>query len=73
VIATSRNVSTMGDFKHERTIKKFALDVTQDEQVKKVVQQVVEQEGGIDILVNNAGMIAPGTYYYIRHLATEQG
>ncbi|KAF8349696.1 oxidoreductase [Amanita rubescens] len=60
VIATSRNVSTMGDFKHETTIKKFALDVTQDEQVKEVVQQVVEQEGGIDILVNNAGMIAPG-------------
>jgi len=50
----------MGDFKHETTIKKFALDVTQDEQVKNVVQQVVEQEGGIDILVNNAGMIAPG-------------
>lgn len=53
-------MSTIGDFKHETKIKKFALDVTQDEQVKKVVQQIVEQEGGIDILVNNAGMIAPG-------------
>lgn len=53
-------MSTIGDFKHETKIKKFALDVTQGEQVKKVVQQIVEQEGGIDILVNNAGMIAPG-------------
>ena len=66
VIVTSRDLSTLGDFKHEAAIKKFALDVTQDEQIQKVVQQVVEQEGRIDILVNNAGVITPGTTFACR-------
>ncbi|KAK2461589.1 hypothetical protein APHAL10511_006052 [Amanita phalloides] len=60
VIATSRNASTIGGFRDETNIRKLALDITKDEQVQKVVQHVVEQEGRIDILVNNAGLISPG-------------
>lgn len=35
----------------------MALDVTQEEQWQKVINDVVEQQGGLDILVNNAGMV----------------
>jgi len=34
----------------------FALDVTQEEQVKAAVKGVIDQFGKIDILVNNAGI-----------------
>ena len=33
-----------------------ACDVTDSEQVKALIQQVIEQHGGIDIVVNNAGV-----------------
>jgi 3-oxoacyl-[acyl-carrier protein] reductase len=36
------------------------LDVTSQDQVKKVVKQVVEEFGKIDILVNNAGITRDG-------------
>jgi short-subunit dehydrogenase len=39
----------------------LALDVTRDESVEAVVQQVIGLEGRIDLLVNNAGFgVAPG-------------
>ena len=36
-------------------IHRLPLDVTKDDDVHKVVQTIVDSEGGIDILVNNAG------------------
>lgn len=60
VIATSRDVSTIGEFKDESNIRRFALDVGKDDQVVTVVREIVEQEGRIDILINNAGLITPG-------------
>jgi len=35
------------------------VDVTQSDQVEAMVQQSVEQLGGVDILVNNAGILGP--------------
>ncbi|KAF8640534.1 hypothetical protein AX17_000196 [Amanita inopinata Kibby_2008] len=58
VYATSRNVSTIGDFEN-KSVKKHALDVTQDEQVQNLVQHVMGAEGRIDIFVNNAGSLWP--------------
>jgi NADP-dependent 3-hydroxy acid dehydrogenase YdfG len=60
VIATSRNAATVENFKYKSHISKFALDVTDDEQVNSVVQQIVEREGRIDILVCNAGVLLAG-------------
>lgn len=45
----------MHDFTHS-TIKTLTLDVTHDEDIKRVVDHVIEAEGHIDILVNNAGI-----------------
>jgi NAD(P)-dependent dehydrogenase (short-subunit alcohol dehydrogenase family) len=36
----------------------FTVDVSREDDVKRLVQEVVEQCGGIDILVNNAGLYA---------------
>jgi NAD(P)-dependent dehydrogenase (short-subunit alcohol dehydrogenase family) len=39
----------------------FPADVTQEQEVKRVVREVVAAYGGIDVLVNAAGIIATGT------------
>jgi len=40
-----------------RTIRGYRLDVTDEEQVKQVVEQVIRDFGQLDILVNNAGNV----------------
>jgi NADP-dependent 3-hydroxy acid dehydrogenase YdfG len=59
VYATSRRLETMDGFKHP--VEKRAMDVTSDNDVKIVVQSILEEQGKIDIVVNNAGVIAIGS------------
>ncbi|KAG1848595.1 Alpha/Beta hydrolase protein [Suillus tomentosus] len=53
VYATSRTLETMDGFKHP--VEKRVMDVTSDDDVKLVVQSILEEQGKIDIVVNNAG------------------
>src|SRR5436190_20639054 len=57
VIGTSRNTArvTPGD-----GVTLLDLDVTSDESVATVVEQVIERFGRLDVLVNNAGLGANG-------------
>jgi len=55
VYATARRLESMDSLVHAN-IERLTLDVTSDEQVKEVVQAIIEKEGRIDILVNNAGV-----------------
>lgn len=56
--ATSRKLEKMDGFKHP--VEKRVMDVTSDDDVKSVVQSILEEQGKIDILVNNAGAISIG-------------
>ena len=42
-------------------IERLALDVTNDANVRQVVETIIEREGRIDIVVNNAGAMCHGT------------
>ncbi|KAI0699348.1 NAD-P-binding protein [Cerioporus squamosus] len=59
VYATARRVEAMDGFLHGN-VKKLALDVTKDDNVKEVVNTVIHNEGQIDVLVNNAGISNTG-------------
>ncbi len=48
-----------GDQPHARH---FLLDVSEEEQSKKVVEDVIETFGGLDVLVNNAGVAVFGAF-----------
>lgn len=59
VYATARNpadIQTLG----EEGCKLATLDVTDDEDVERIVARIIEDEGRIDCLVNNAGYAQPG-------------
>lgn len=43
-------------------IKLLVLDVTNTEQIEKVVSTIIEEDGRIDVLVNNAGTPCPGMF-----------
>ncbi|KAG0705104.1 hypothetical protein DFH29DRAFT_316936 [Suillus ampliporus] len=58
VYATSRRLETMEGFKHP--VERRVMDVTSDDDVRLVVQSILEEQGKIDIVVNNAGAIAIG-------------
>ncbi|KZT67754.1 NAD(P)-binding protein [Daedalea quercina L-15889] len=58
VYATARRLEAMEGLAHP-SIECLALDVTDDANVKQVVETVIEREGRIDIVVNNAGAIRP--------------
>ena len=50
VVATARDLASVADFDHHDR-----LDVTDDEQVREVVDRAVQEHGRIDVVVNNAG------------------
>ena len=57
VVATARDVSKVADLAdaHPDTALALALDVTDDDQVRAVVDSAEERFGAVDVLVNNAG------------------
>jgi NAD(P)-dependent dehydrogenase (short-subunit alcohol dehydrogenase family) len=54
VYATARDTDDVADLA-EAGCETLELDVTDDEQIRAVVEQVVDETGRIDCLVNNAG------------------
>ncbi|KAF5352465.1 hypothetical protein D9756_006019 [Leucocoprinus leucothites] len=59
VYATSRRVETIADLGNPK-IHKLTLDVTSDENIQSVIQEILTKEGRLDVVVNNAGVICPG-------------
>jgi NAD(P)-dependent dehydrogenase (short-subunit alcohol dehydrogenase family) len=57
VVGTSRNASSVTP---RGGVTFLDLDVTSDESVTTVVEQVIERFGRIDVLINNAGVGAAG-------------
>src|SRR5215211_751900 len=53
VVGTSRNTSRLSP---GQGMTYLDLDVTSDESVSSVVEQVIDRFGRIDVLVNNAGL-----------------
>jgi len=59
VYATARNPDKIGESSLPSLLK-LKLDVTSDEDVQRVVDHIIQEEGKIDVIVNNAGVISPG-------------
>lgn len=58
VIITGRNLEKLEAVKKElNQLHIFQSDVTKDEDVKKLANQIQEEFGGIDVLMNNAGIM----------------
>ncbi|MCX2742807.1 SDR family oxidoreductase [Mangrovivirga sp. M17] len=55
VAATMRNPEKEPDFKKSDNVKIFKLDVTNRDEVKNCIKDVINEFGKIDVLVNNAG------------------
>ncbi|KAF7364509.1 NAD-P-binding protein [Mycena venus] len=60
VYATARKVSKMKPLEALPNVELMTLDVTNDADVLKVVESIIEKQGRIDIIVNNAGMASFG-------------
>ncbi|MCE7991495.1 MAG: SDR family oxidoreductase [Roseivirga sp.] len=59
--------------KEDLVIEVIELDVTQDDSVKKAIDQVVQADGKVDTLINNAGVMFVGiTEAYSMEQAKEQ-
>ena len=61
VYATARRPESM-DALTNPNIEKLVLDVTNDEDVHRVLGQIVEKEHKIDVVVNNAGLSIIGEW-----------
>lgn len=63
VVATARNVTDLADLAktYGDRVLPLALDVTNAEQVPRVVQQAFEHFGRVDVVLNNAGYALVGT------------
>lgn len=59
VYATARKIEDLDDLKREG-IKTEKLDVNSSEDIKRVVDHILNEEGNIDVLVNNAGFAVMG-------------
>lgn len=47
-------------FTATKTLFPVSLDITSREHVRRAIQSVIDQYGGIDVLINNAGITADG-------------
>ncbi|KAJ7143411.1 NAD-P-binding protein [Mycena crocata] len=56
VYATTRDVAKMKTLEDVPNIQVMAFDVTDNANVIRVVESIIQKEGRIDILVNNAGL-----------------
>jgi len=63
VVATARQLSSIADLKEKygSNVLTLALDVTNADQVKNVVEQAFSHFGKIDVVLNNAGYSLVGT------------
>ncbi len=59
VYATARRMEAMDGLK-QPNVEKLVLDVTDEENVRDVVETIISREGRIDVLVNNAGVLCIG-------------
>ncbi len=57
--ATARRLEAMDGFK-QHNVEKLVLDVTNEQNIRDVVNTIIEKEGRIDVLVNNAGVLCIG-------------
>ncbi|RPD56254.1 oxidoreductase [Lentinus tigrinus ALCF2SS1-7] len=55
VYATARKLEAMDGLKHSN-VEKLVLDVTNEDNIRDVVNTIISQEGRVDVLVNNAGV-----------------
>jgi len=66
VMMVARNKTRLGELKQSlqkenNDVEYIVADLTNESQIKSVVQHTIETFGGIDILVNSAGIIGSGT------------
>ncbi len=66
VYATARRVESVSDLRvwaanYPNNAFACKLDVTREEEIQSIIQQVIERHGRIDCLINNAGFGQPGT------------
>ncbi|KAJ7881392.1 hypothetical protein B0H13DRAFT_2540496 [Mycena leptocephala] len=54
VYATARSVEAMSDLTHE-SVRKLAVDVTDNVSVANGIKQIYAETEGIDLLISNAG------------------
>ncbi|MEM6431987.1 MAG: SDR family NAD(P)-dependent oxidoreductase, partial [Deinococcota bacterium] len=54
VYVAARRVEKMDDLKELGAIP-LKMDITQDDDIRAVVDTITQQNGGVDVLVNNAG------------------
>ncbi|WPV67063.1 SDR family oxidoreductase [Chitinophaga sp. LS1] len=62
VAATMRTVKPENTFSHHPAIKKFQLDVTDNESIQKAIGDIINDLGIIDVLFNNAGYALAGAF-----------
>ena len=62
VAATVRNKEDFFFRSEQSNARNILLDVSQEKQCKKVVEDVIETFGGLDVLVNNAGVAVFGAF-----------
>ncbi|KAF8176352.1 acetoin reductase family protein [Mycena galopus ATCC 62051] len=53
-----------------RASSKYVADVSQDDQVKGMIEEVVEKHGGLDVMIANAGVL--GNFLPITELSAEE-